>query len=74
MRSFVSEDKFHMKGRGDVYTLRLKEEVPTAEVYNQEILVDGVKYICRGINRFCNRLSDPILGPDEAIGLLVEKI
>lgn len=74
MKKFISEDKFHIKGRGDVYTLKVQEDIQVEDIFNKEIEVDGTTYICRGIERFGTRLGDPIICKGEAVGLLVESL
>jgi hypothetical protein len=73
MREFAAEEWFTITGLGKVCTFKCTENIPRDEVYNQKIKVDGIIYVCTGIERFARYLSDPILHKGESIGLLVEK-
>jgi hypothetical protein len=69
---FKSEDRFQIVGRGTVFTATPTEKMPFNEVYGQQISVDGVLYMCRGIERFAIcRNGDDSLRVGERIGLLV---
>lgn len=70
---FKSEDRFHISGRGTVFTTTVPENIPTDEVMGQLISVDGVLYMCRGIERFALYLGNPILEKGHPIGLLVSE-
>jgi len=69
---FKSEDRFQIAGRGTVFTATPDQEMPIQEVMGQLINVDGVLYMCRGIERFAKwRKPNAPLEKGERIGLLV---
>jgi len=74
MRTFRSEAKYEIKGRGTVFTLVCPEEIPKDEVLKKEIKVDGQVYVCEAIERFVARLDHPTLARGERVGLLVSKV
>ena len=55
LREFKSCDKFHIKGRGDVFTFSARKDLTQGELDDLsdcEVRIDGEIYIAKGIERF----------------------
>lgn len=66
MKEFKSLSKYHIKSRGDVYSVLAKpgyyERTPR-ELYGETVLIDGVEYVVKGIDAFAIGLPYPITLP-----------
>lgn len=66
---FNSETRYEIKGRGTVFVVANDRECyDFAHLLNQEVMIDGTVYLCRGVERFAHL---PPWRKGEKIGLLV---
>lgn len=70
LKTFKSNDRFNIPNRGTIFSVEIlnKEDVP---VVNEEIMIDDVKYVVKGIECFIKPISiDPPMKSNN-FGILV---
>ncbi len=72
MTEFNDAEGFYISGRGQVFAVLLDRETHDfAHLIGQEVSVNGKKYTCTGIERFCHTAP---WRKGERIGLLVKEL
>lgn len=64
------DDKFHIRGRGNVFTMTNDREVAHKGASLRRIR-DGATWPIRGVERYCKVLSEPLLFVGEGVGFLM---
>jgi hypothetical protein len=56
VKSFQSEDRYYIRGRGWVYVVKLTEDIVSPNDYflGQLLEIDGQPMHCWGVERFCH--------------------